>query len=34
MIEHLHRHQNAGHHVPDYIFDDLWADHAENFPKG
>lgn len=32
MIDHLKRHREAGHHVPDGIEEALWDDDKENFP--
>lgn len=34
MEAHLQRHIAEGHHVPDYVIPDLWADDATNFPGG
>jgi hypothetical protein len=31
MIDHLKRHELAGHVIPLDIYDNLWADDKENF---
>jgi hypothetical protein len=31
MIDHLIEHKNAGHHIPEHVYANLWADDAENF---
>lgn len=31
MIEHLKKHEEAGHHVPSYVYDELRMDDKENF---
>ena len=33
MVDHLNEHVAQGHYVPQHVFDDLWADDAENFPR-
>ena len=33
MVDHLRIHQSRGDYVPERVFDDLWADDAENFPS-
>lgn len=32
MVDHLKEHRGAGHHVPERVYADLWADDKENFP--
>jgi hypothetical protein len=34
MIDHLKKHELAGHTVPQDIYDNLWADDIENFLNG
>lgn len=34
MVDHLARHRNAGHVVPEGLEQALWADDARNFPSG
>ncbi len=33
MIDHLNKHELAGHTIPLDIYDNLWADNKENFPN-
>ena len=30
MVDHLNKHKEAGHCVPEYVFDRLWEEHEEN----
>jgi hypothetical protein len=32
MVDHLKAHQKKGDRMPSTIFDELWADDAENYP--
>lgn len=32
MVDHLKAHQKKGDSMPSTIFDNLWADDAENYP--
>ena len=31
MVDHLKKHELAGHKIPQNIYDNLWADDKENF---
>jgi hypothetical protein len=31
MVDHLKKHELAGHKIPSDIYDNLWADDKENF---
>jgi hypothetical protein len=31
MVDHLKKHEKAGHRIPPDIYDNLWADDKENF---
>lgn len=31
MVDHLAQHRAAGHSVPEYLEEELWADEVENF---
>jgi hypothetical protein len=33
MIDHIKQHEEAGHRVPEDIYEELLKDDAENFPK-
>lgn len=33
MVAHLLHHEALGAHVPPGIYDELWRDDAENYPK-
>ncbi len=33
MVDHLKAHQKKGDSMPSDIFDQLWADDAENYPS-
>ena len=33
MIDHIKQHENAGHRVPENIYEELLKDDAENFPN-
>lgn len=30
MVDHLKKHQESGHHVPESVFERLWEEHEEN----
>lgn len=34
IVDHLKLHEAKGHNFPIQIYNWLWADDAENFPKG
>jgi hypothetical protein len=33
MVDHLKKHEDSGHSVPENIYKDLWYDDKENFGK-